>query len=208
MVEAHRTTVIRPEQITGIVLAGGRGSRMGGADKGLQHYRGLPLAQHALERLAPQVGKVMINANRNLDAYAAVGAPVWPDALGDAALDFAGPLAGFLCGLAHCTTEYLVTVPCDAPHLPTDLVSRLAQPLAREGTSVAWASAPSAASPFPRSQPVFCLMKSALRGDLAAFLARGGRKVEEWTKQQAHTVVAFEDQRAFFNANTLEELAR
>lgn len=181
---------------------------MGGADKGLQHYRGLPLAQHALERLAPQVGKVMINANRNLDAYAALGAPVWPDALGDGALDFAGPLAGFLCGLVHCTTEYLVTVPCDAPHLPADLVSRLAQALVHNGADVVWASAPTNATPSQRGQPVFCLMKSALRGDLAAFLARGGRKVEEWTTQQVHTVVAFEDERAFFNANTLEALAR
>jgi molybdopterin-guanine dinucleotide biosynthesis protein A len=148
----------------------------------------------------------MINANRNLDAYAAFGVPVWPDSAGDTAPDFAGPLAGFLCGLAHCATEYLVVVPCDAPFLPADLVSRLAQALAREGASVAWASAPSATSPFPRSQPVFCLMKSTLHGDLAAFLARGGRKVEEWTTQQSHVVVPFEDAEAFFNANTLDDL--
>jgi len=208
VVEAQRTSVIRPEQITGIVLAGGRAARMGGVDKGLQIYRGLPLAQHVLARLAPQVGTVMINANRNLDAYAALGAPVWPDSAGDTALNFAGPLAGFLCGLAHCTTEFLVTVPCDAPHLPTDLVSQLAQALVHHGADVAWASAARDDSPSQRAHPVFCLLKSNLRDDLAAFLGRGGRKVEEWTKQQAHTVVAFENAGAFFNANTLEELAR
>ena len=117
------TAGIDRDQITGVILAGGRGSRMGGADKGLQPYRGVPLAMHALLRLAPQVGEVMINANRNLAAYESMGAAVWPDALAD----YPGPLAGFLAGLEHCTTPYLVTVPCDSPHFPEDLVARLAQ---------------------------------------------------------------------------------
>ena len=110
--------VLPREQVTGLILAGGRGSRMGGVDKGLQNFRGLPLAMHAMLRLAPQVGEVMINANRNLGAYESFGAPVWPDALPD----FAGPLAGFLAGLERCETPYMVTVPCDTPLFPSDLV--------------------------------------------------------------------------------------
>ena len=112
---------IDSSQITGLVLAGGRGSRMGGVDKGLQIYRGMPLAMHAVLRLSPQVGHVMVNANRNLGAYESMGVPVWPDALPDPS----GPLAGFLSGLEHCETPYLVTVPCDSPFFPDDLVSRL-----------------------------------------------------------------------------------
>ena len=110
--------MIARTDITGLVLAGGRGSRMGGADKGLQSYRGMPLAMHAMLRLAPQVGRVMINANRNLAAYESFGAPVFTDASGD----FAGPLAGFVAGLEQCDTPYLVTVPCDSPLFPDDLV--------------------------------------------------------------------------------------
>jgi molybdopterin-guanine dinucleotide biosynthesis protein A len=117
--------MIDPSDITGLVLAGGRGSRMGGVDKGLQPHRGMPLAMHALLRLAPQVGEVMINANRNLSAYESMGAAVWPDALPD----HPGPLAGFLAGLEHCPTPYLTTVPCDSPLFPTDLVARLGERL-------------------------------------------------------------------------------
>ena len=103
--------MIDPQHITGLVLAGGRGSRMGGVDKGLQLHHGVPLALHALRRLAPQVGPAMLNANRNVEAYAAFGAPVWPDT----PPNYAGPLAGFVAGLSHCHTPYLVTVPCDSP---------------------------------------------------------------------------------------------
>ena len=103
--------MIDPSHITGLILAGGRGSRMGGVDKGLQTHLGMPLAMHAMLRLAPQVGEVMINANRNLSAYESMGAAVWPDALSD----YPGPLAGFLAGLEHCATPFLATVPCDSP---------------------------------------------------------------------------------------------
>ena len=114
---------ISPADITGLILAGGRGSRMGGVDKGLQSYNGLPMALHTLTRLqiGGSVGQVMINANRNLAAYESFGAAVWPDVLAD----YAGPLAGFLTGLERCETPYLVTVPCDTPRLPIDLVPRL-----------------------------------------------------------------------------------
>ena len=128
-------TRIDRQDITGLVLAGGRGSRMGGVDKGLQKHQGMPLAMHAMLRLAPQVGHVMINANRNLGAYESMGVPVWPDALAD----YPGPLAGFLAGLEHCETPYLVTVPCDSPLFPEDLVDRLAQALAERDAEIAMA---------------------------------------------------------------------
>src|SRR5215213_247088 len=113
--------MIQKDDVTGVILAGGRGSRMGGADKGLQNFRGMPMAMFTLMRLAPQVGQVMINANRNLSAYESFGVPVWPDVIPD----YAGPLAGFLTGLEQCETSWLVTVPCDTPLFPTDLVERL-----------------------------------------------------------------------------------
>src|SRR2546426_2795828 len=127
---------IAKEEITGLILAGGRGSRMGGVDKGLQNHLGIPLAMHALLRLAPQVGHIMINANRNLGAYDAFGVPVWPDALPD----YPGPLAGFLAGLERCETAYLVSVPCDTPNFPTDLVARLAEDLLAQDAEIAMAA--------------------------------------------------------------------
>ena len=127
---------IAPQDITGLVLAGGRGSRMGGVDKGLQNFQGMPLALHALMRLAPQVGETMVNANRNLSAYEAFGSPVWPDTLSD----HAGPLAGFLTGLERCETPYLLTVPCDTPWFPADLAERMAQALSGTPNALAMAS--------------------------------------------------------------------
>jgi len=187
--------------ITGLVLAGGQGTRMGGLDKGLQHYRGQPLALHTLQRLQPQVGSLLLSANRHLDAYAAFGVPVWPDADSD----FAGPLAGLLAGLHHCTTPYLASVPCDAPLFPTDLVARLAAARSAADADIAMASAPDAHG-VQRTQPVFCLLRASLQTSLAQFLAAGGRKVGLWAALH-HTVLApFADSAAFFNANTLAEL--
>lgn len=192
---------IAKEAITGLVLAGGRGSRMGGVDKGLQNHRGVPLALHALMRLSPQVGAVMVNANRNLGAYESFGAPVWPDALPD----FAGPLAGFLAGLEHCETPYLATVPCDTPDFPEDLVARLADALERDGAQIAMAAAPEADGAL-RTQPVFCLLETALLESLVRFTHEGGRKIDRWTALHRTVEVPFDDARAFFNANTLAEL--
>lgn len=191
---------INPAQITGLVLAGGRGSRMGGVDKGLQNHHGVPLALHALLRLQPQVGELMINANRNLGAYEAMGAPVWPDALPD----YPGPLAGLLAGLERCETPYLVSVPCDTPDFPTDLVARLAAALAEADAEIAMAATREHGG--LRTQPVFCLLRSELMESLVAFLHAGERKIDRWTARHRCVTVEFDDSAAFFNANTLAEL--
>ncbi len=196
---------IPAQQITGVVLAGGRGARMGGLDKGLQLFDGTALALHALRRLQPQVGAVMLNANRHPDQYQAFGAPVYPDSLPD----YAGPLAGFVTALQHCETPYLVTVPCDSPLFPTDLVARLAEALVRDGADIAMASAqePDRDGQLRwRSQPVFSLLPIRLLADLRAFVDGGGRKIDAWTAQHTTALVPFEDAGAFANANTLEQL--
>lgn len=193
-------------QITGVVLAGGRGARMGGVDKGLQAFNGVPLALHALRRLQPQVGACLINANRNRDRYQEFGVPVHADTLPD----YAGPLAGFAAALAHCSTPYLVTVPCDSPLFPTDLVARLADALVHAQADIAMASAPETddggAAPAWRTQPVFCLLPVRLLPSLNAFIASGRRKIDAWTAQHKTAVVPFDDARAFANANTLDQL--
>ena len=191
--------------ITGLVLAGGRGSRMGGVDKGLQNFNGVPLALSTLMRLQPQVGDLMVNANRNLSAYEAFGAPVWPDVLAD----YAGPLAGFLTGLERCETKWLVTVPCDTPLFPADLVARLADAAGQDDAEIAMAAAREEDGQL-RAQPVFCLLRVELLESLVRFTHGGGRKIDAWTAQHRTAVVPFDaphdDPRAFFNANTLAEL--
>jgi molybdenum cofactor guanylyltransferase len=192
--------MIESEQITGLILAGGRGSRMGGVDKGLQTWRGLPLALQALLRLAPQVGSAMINANRNLGAYESFGVPVWPDA----AADFAGPLAGFVAGLERCETPWMITVPCDTPAFPDDLVARLAQAASAAQAEIAMPE--TLEDGRMQAQPVFCLMKTSLLESLLRFVRDGGRKIDRWTEQHAQVRVRFDDPAAFFNINTLDEL--
>ena len=217
--------MIHLSEITGLILAGGRGSRMGGVDKGLQSFNGVPLALHTLLRLQMQSGgplaQVMINANRNLAAYEAFGASVWPDVLAD----YAGPLAGFLTGLERCESPYLVTTPCDTPLFPLDLVARLAQAMHDEDADIAMVAAPesdtqAASDPrdahdvrgesMVRPQPVFCLLRVELLESLAEFTQNGGRKIDAWTAQHSVALVPFDmagdDPRAFFNANTLAEL--
>lgn len=213
---------IQTSDITGLVLAGGQGTRMGGLDKGLQPFRGVPLALHALRRLQPQAGACMLSANRNLDAYAAFGVPVWPDAQPDgqpgqtSQSDHAGPLAGFLSGLAHCRTPWLLTVPCDTPLFPTDLAARMVAALARTGADMAMAAAPelpaggNPATLQLRAQPVFCLLPTRLRPSLEGYVRSGGRKIAAWAERQQCVLVAFDQSgdtpRAFANANTVAEL--
>jgi molybdenum cofactor guanylyltransferase len=199
--------------VTAMILAGGRGSRMGGVDKGLQNFNGTPLALHAMMRLNIQsggpLGGVMINANRNLAAYEAFDAPVWPDVVGD----FAGPLAGMLTGLERCETPLLMTLPCDTPLFPLDLIERLLQALNRDNADIAMVAAPESdgdGAAKIRPQPVFSLMKIELMESLAAFIDKGGRKIDAWTALHKTVLVPFDqpgdNMRAFFNANTLAEL--
>ena len=191
--------------ITGRVLCGGRGSRMGGVDKGLQDWHGAPLVENALRRLRLQVGTTMISANRNLAVYESMGVPVWPDLVGSHG-DFSGPLAGWLTGLEHCRTPYLVTVPCDTPNFPADLATRLATALETEDVDIAMAA--TLERGLLQLQPVFCLMKVGLKASLAAAVHAGERQTRCWTAQHRCATVVFEDAAAFANANTAQQLAQ
>jgi molybdopterin-guanine dinucleotide biosynthesis protein A len=184
--------------VTGVVLAGGQGSRMGGIDKGLQPFRGRPMVAHAIERLSPQVDELLVNANRNPEAYAGFGHRV----IADEIEGFAGPLAGFERGLAHARGALVVTVPCDSPFLPTDLVARLRAALDAQQAQIA------VARTGEQAHPVFCLMRREVHGSLRAFLASGQRKIDRWYSQLRVAEVAFDDvAEAFVNINTREELA-
>jgi molybdopterin-guanine dinucleotide biosynthesis protein A len=197
--------------ITGLILAGGRGARMGGVDKGLQNFNGTPLTLHTLMRLQMQdavtVSEMMIIANRNLSAYESFGVQVWPDSTDN----FAGPLAGFLTGLERCETDLLLTVPCDSPLFPLNLTQRLLDTLIAEDAEIAVAAAKEEDGSV-RAQPVFCLMRVSLLESLVKFMQSGGRKIDAWTAQHKTVLVPFDtddvDPRAFFNANTLDELHR
>ena len=187
--------------ITGLILAGGRGQRMGGVDKGLQPWRGVALVDHALARLAPQVREVMISANRNAALYATRAARV----LADESDDYPGPLAGILAGLRAAATPWLAVVPCDSPQLPHDLVARLAQGVAAAQGAVVERDL---GNDGVRLEPVCCLLSTTLVDDLARYLAAGGRKVEGWVGRHA-TPVRFdrpEDAAAFANVNTPADL--
>jgi molybdopterin-guanine dinucleotide biosynthesis protein A len=183
--------------VTGVILAGGMGRRMGGVDKGLQLLNGRPMAARVLARLAPQVGEVLINANQNLERYALLGCRVLPDRLGG----FAGPLAGLHCGLSEARNDLVATVPCDSPFLPEDLVARLAEPLLDASVDLA------VAMTGTQPHPVFCLARRRLLPHLSAFLQSGGRKIDAWYATLKFVEVAFDDQAAAFsNINTVEQL--
>ncbi|OLL30235.1 molybdenum cofactor guanylyltransferase MobA [Burkholderia sp. SRS-W-2-2016] len=194
------------EQITGLVLAGGRGTRMGGVDKGLQPLHGEPLAAHVLRRLAPQTGALLISANRHSDIYAALGAPYRATVVADTLADFPGPLAGLLAGMRAAGSEYLLSAPCDSPWLPTDLAVRLAQALDANHADIATVTTLDARG-NASLHPVFALLRTALADDLAAFLAAGERKVRAWYARHTTVEVVFSDERPFYNANSLQELA-
>jgi molybdopterin-guanine dinucleotide biosynthesis protein A len=206
---AVSTGLLEPASVTALVLAGGRATRMGGVNKGLQNFQGVPLALHALRRLqgahSPLIAGCAINANRHLDGYAQWGCPVWPDTLPEQP----GPLAGMLTGLRHCTTTHLLTVPCDAPHFPNDLAERLAQALERSDFEIAVASAPDDTGVLWR-QPVFALLQVKLADGLEAYIRSGGRKVGQWMGEHRTVEEAFnrpgDDPAAFLNINTLESL--
>ncbi len=185
------------ESVSGIVLAGGQGRRMGGVDKGLQPLRGRPMVEWVLERLSPQVAEIVVNANQNLDAYEKLGYRVVRDEIGG----FAGPLAGLHAGLKAAVHPLVVTVPCDSPFLPADLVSRLSSSLKDHDLAVARTG--------DQPHPVFSLMKRTVRESLEAFLAQGGRKIDAWYAALKVVEVRFDDEAdAFRNINTLDELRR
>ena len=184
-------------KITGVVLAGGQGRRMGGLDKGLQALRGRPMVGWVLARLRPQVDDILINANQNLEIYRALGYPVVSDEISG----FAGPLAGLHAALKAATHPLLVTVPCDSPFLPDDLVARLQNELNDNEVAVAKTG--------EQAHPVFALVRKALAKNLEDFLAAGGRKIDAWYAPLKVVEVRFDDEaEAFRNINTLEELNR
>lgn len=199
---AAAAQAIEPAQVTGLVLAGGLGRRMSpdgrGVDKGLQPFRGRPMVQEVLERLAPQVGRLLVNANRNLERYRAFGHPVVEDAIAG----FAGPLAGLHAGMRAAFGEWLATAPCDTPFLPPDLVTRLSASAVEHGADIAIARARG------RAHPVFMLVRCALLADLEDFLRAGERKVDLWYARHRHAFADFPDENAFMNINTPDELRR
>ena len=183
--------------ISSIILSGGRATRMNDVDKGLVTLQNKPFIQHVITRLQPQVDEIFINANREIAQYAAFGLPV----LQDENADFIGPLAGFSLGLQHAKHDYILTVPCDSPLLPIDLVERLCNGMAASSADIAVASSDG------NTHPVFCLMKKSVLPSLSAYLEAGERKVSTWQKSQKYVEVDFSDcSDAFTNLNTFEDL--
>ncbi len=190
--------MIEKNQITAVILAGGKGSRLGGQDKGLVSYKNKPLIQHVLDRIEPQVGQIIINANRNRDDYAKFEHPVISDELSD----FQGPLAGFLTGMRTCNTDYILTLPCDGPDLPDDLISRLVDELeSQQGDNTIVV-----AHDGKRLQPVHALIPTALIESLEGFVANGDRKIDLWYAQHRMVTADFSDKpEVFFNINTEQQ---
>ncbi|MCP5229753.1 molybdenum cofactor guanylyltransferase MobA [Accumulibacter sp.] len=186
------------DAITGVILAGGQGRRMGGVDKGLQLLGGRPLVQWVADRFAPQVEQLLLNANQGIVQYRALGYPVITDHVSG----FAGPLAGLHAALSCAAHPLVATAPCDSPFLPRDLVARLRSAMAQHGADLATART------FDQLQPVFCLCRRELLPQLGAFLERGERKLDLWQRTVNSVVVAFDDEAAAFrNINTSDELA-
>jgi molybdenum cofactor guanylyltransferase len=183
--------------VTGVILAGGRGTRMGGADKGLAEYQGRLLIEWMIERIRPQVDELLINANRNLDRYASYGLPLVCD-LRD---DYSGPLAGLEAAMAKAAHDWLLMVPCDTPALPRNLVARLMTEATGPGAAVAVAQTQQG------WHPAVALVRRSLAADLGAFLASGQRRVRDWISQQSHVAVSFDAAADFANLNTPGEFS-
>lgn len=185
------------EQITAVVLAGGKASRMGGVDKGWMDLNGKPLIHHVLDRLLPQVCRCLINANRSLDAYGTLSLPV----ITDLKPGFEGPLMGIATGLHHATTEWVLFVPCDGPFLPETLATRLLERALAKDAEIA------VAHDGKRLQPVVALIKRSLLQSVQAILAEGERKIDRWYAQQRMVEVDFSDYPdAFINVNRKSDI--
>lgn len=198
---------ISRQEITGLILSGGRASRMGGVDKGLQTFRGASLTANAVQRLRPQVSDVLISANRNLSVYRALGTVIE-----DSTPGFAGPLAGILTALQTAQTPFVACVPCDSPFFPLDLVERLSapflDPISGADCDIAIALAPDSEQEGRlRSHPVFALIHRRLAAPLADALARGERRLNAWRSHHNAVEVPFPDEQAFYNINTLQALS-
>lgn len=197
---ANTSPVISPEHITGLILAGGQSTRMGGKDKGLIKLQGRSLIAHAIARLKPQVGPLLISANRHLEQYLAFKWPV----INDAMADYPGPLAGILAGLQRCATPFMLVVPCDCPAFPVDLATKLTLALTPVAEQ-AFNEAAVAVSPNG-IEPLFCLLQPHHAASLEAYLQNGHRKVLPWLKSLALAQVNFDDIHAFANLNSPEDL--
>lgn len=206
MVNVSDQLSIPREHITGIILCGGQGTRMGGVEKGLMSLQEQTLLAHSIARLQSQVEHLLINANRRREDYVTYGYPVVADIIQENIPASVGPLGGILAGLIACTTPYLACIPCDAPCFPNDLVSQLSQSLIANNVTSTYAIAPDA-SGQERPQPVFCLLKvEGLRESLERYLQSGERKLLKWLQTTPYSTAHFSDAQAFVNLNTLEEL--
>lgn len=186
-------------EITGIVLAGGKGRRMDGLDKGMILFRDMPLIEHVLNRLAPQVDQLIINANRNFDFYTQAGVPVVPDER----LDFAGPLAGMEAALSRVKTPLCLIVPCDTPFLPEDLAARMLRAMYQDGADIV------IPDDGDQAQPVFCLMRTSLLDSISRSLDSSIQKVQDWLAMQNLSWADFSDRpEAFTNINDQQTLTR
>ena len=184
--------------VSGLILAGGKATRMDGANKALMPFLGHPMISHVIERLSPQVDEILINANQDLANFQAFNLPV----LADAISGLPGPLAGLHTGLEASQQDWVLCVPCDSPLLPSNLAKHLLQAAIKEDADIAIARTEA------QNHPVFCLCKKSLAGDLAHYLHQGGRKVSEWQQTQRYIEVHFDDETAFSNINTFEDLAK
>lgn len=202
--------MITRKELTGLVLAGGRGRRMQGAaglqtsetspvhEKGLLQLHGLPLVEHARRHLAPYVGQMLISANTHLDAYAEYGFVVPDDnVLGE----YPGPLAGIASALKHVTTPWMIVLPVDVPHPPVDLVDLLCDAVGVDSAQIAYATTENGV------HPLCMLLHTSLMRNLYGFLLSGERKVQCWQWQNNAVAVRFEGA-AFFNINTPQDLLR
>lgn len=187
------------EDITVVILAGGKGRRMGGQDKGLVNYKNHSLIQHVIDAISLQTSQIVINANRNVDEYATFGYPVIEDTL----TDFQGPLAGFLAAMSSVSTDYILTLPCDGPVITENYVAKMLQGLNQTEAELA------IASDGNRMQPVYALIPLNLKSSLNQFLASGERKIDLWYQQHDFTLVEFEaDSEIFTNINTPQDLKK
>ncbi len=190
------TTATPSDDITAVILAGGKARRMDGEDKGLIKLHGRPMVEYIISALQPQAGNIIINANRNPEQYAAYGLPVIADMLGD----YLGPLVGMATGMDATDKPYIVTAPCDSPFIPETLVETLCRSLDENQADI------SVAHDGVRMQPVFALLRCELLPDLLAYLNEGGRKIDSWYSQHRFALADFSDSPdTFLNLNTPDD---